>query len=334
MIPQPLAVVLGLATAVMLCGWLVQERKPNPHLAGLLWAACISFSALYYGVVAPGALMPRLLVAMMGGIGGFRLFMHILQRMLAVPPDARPRREGGSVRRLGLFVLTGLSVAAFSLPLYVAASNPDEQATAWTVLGAIVYLTGLSGETYADIQLVKFRDAPRHRGRVCRRGLWRTSRHPNHFFAFVRWCGYPLLAIGLPWPMWALTLIGPALAAFVGYLRAMASERRAEPALGEAYRVYQRTTSAFVPWPPQRDPGDAPPTASWYTPPSATTAAVSTKTSTRGTPLPGARITPMPSSRPLTGPTTPRPERPLSERDGAKKGNGNEARVAAGDVDT
>ena len=330
---QPLVVVLGLATVAMLCGWLVQERKPNPHLAGLLWAACISFSALYYGVVAPGALMPRLLVAMMGGIGGFRLFMHILQRMLAVPSDARPRSKGGSMRRLGAFVLTGVSVAAFSLPLYIAASNPSDQATTWTFLGAIVYLAGLSGETYADIQLAKFREAPRHRGRVCRRGLWRTSRHPNHFFAVVRWCSYPLLAIGLPRPMWALTLTGPVLAMFVGYLRAMASERRAEPVLGEAYRAYRRTTSAFVPWPPVRDAGEAPASASWYTPPPATGVGTAPKSAPRGTPLPGARITPMPSSRPLTGPTTPRPERPLSERDGARKSSGNGARIAAGDVD-
>jgi steroid 5-alpha reductase family enzyme len=316
--PQPVVVVLGFCTAVMLCGWLVQQRRRNAALADLLWAACISASALYYGVVAGGALLPRLLVAMMGGLGGFRLFMHLLQRMLIEPADSRhralrERAESNLAWMLAFFVSRAVSATLFSVALYVAASNPGDQATLWTLLAAGVYLVGLSGEAYSDIQLSQFRDQPRNRGRTCRRGLWRYSRHPNYFFAFVHWCSYALLAVGLPWPLWSLTLFAPALAAVMAFRRIPAVEAEALRSRGEDYRSYQETTSIFVPWLPTGWPNDAAAAAAWYTPPPPSRARDAV--SARATPLPGARITPNPSSRlPLDGPITPQPQRVLKQR--------------------
>ena len=314
---HPLVVVLGICTAVMLCGWLVQQRRRNPALADLLWAACISASALYCGLVADGAMLPRLLVAMMGGIGGFRLFMYLLQRMLAEPADSRYRALRERAREnmlwmLGFFVSRGLSATLFSVPLFIAASNPRDQATIWTMLAAGVYLVGLSGEAYADIQLAKFRNQPRNRGRTCRRGLWRYSRHPNYFFAFVHWCSYALLAVGMPRPLWSLTLIAPALTAGMAWRRMRAIEAEALRTRGEEYRVYQETTSALIPWLPKGWPRDAAIAAAWYSPPDARAASMP-----RATPLPGARITPSPASRlpaKPSGPTTPQPAIPLTER--------------------
>lgn len=314
---KPLLVTLGLSVAVMLAGWLVQQRRRNPALADLLWAGCISASALYYGLAASGALMPRLLVAMMGGIGGFRLFMHLLQRMLVEPMDARHQllRERFGERQLpmlGHFCAKGVSAALFSVPLYVAANNPEDQVSVWTVCAAAVYIVGLSGEAYADIQLAQFRDQPRHLGKTCRRGLWRYSRHPNYFYAFVHWCSYPLLAMGLPWPWWSLTLLAPAMTAAGWFVRVPVVEAQALRTRGDDYREYQRTTSMLMPWFPKGWPNERPESSSWYTPPPPSRTA---QASARGTPLPGARITPSPSSRsPLTGPTTPRPERPLESR--------------------
>jgi steroid 5-alpha reductase family enzyme len=331
MFANPVVVVLGFCTAVMLGGWLVAQRRRNPALADLLWALCLSASALYYGLVAEGAMLPRLLVAMMGGIGGFRLFMHLLQRMLVEPADARRRAlraPRNALRLLGVFVAKAFSAALFSIPFYVAASNPQDRATTWTLLAAAVYLIGLSGEAYADVQLSLFRDQPRNHGRTCRRGLWRYSRHPNYFFAFMHWCSYALLAVGLPWPIWSLTLIAPAATAAMAYRRIPAIEAEALRARGDGYRAYQKTTSVLFPFPPKGWPNDAEMFA-WYTPPAARERVNSGRHST---PIPGARITPSPASRlPPSmlpdGPVTPQPQRALSEREAATM-----PRLAAGEV--
>lgn len=308
---QPLLFVLGLSTAVMLCGLLVQRRMRNLALADLLWAGCISIAALYYGLVAGGAMLPRLLVAMMGGVWGFRLFMHLLQRMLAEQPDSRYRdlldRVGTHPLRLpGLFLSKAVSATLFSVPLYIAASNPHDLATRWTLLAAGVYIVGLSGEAYADMQLAKFRDQPRNVGRTCRRGLWRYSRHPNYFFALVHWFSYALLAVGVAGPQWSLTLLGALLTAIGAMRRIPAIEAQALKVRGDDYRDYQRTTNMFIPWLPKGWPNDAAATNAWYTPPPASRASPSP--TTRATPIPGARITPSPAARlagSLTGPVTP-----------------------------
>jgi steroid 5-alpha reductase family enzyme len=256
---------------------------------------------------------------MMGGVGGFRLFMHLLQRMLAESTDSRyhalrAHGERDSARMFGFFVSKAISATLFSLPLFVAANNPLEQASNWTLLAAAVYSLGLAGETYADIQLAQFREQPRHVGRTCRRGLWRYSRHPNYFFALVHWCSYALLAVGLPWPLWSLTLLGPVLTAAMAFRRIPVVEAHALDARGEDYLAYQRTTSVLVPWFPAGWPNEVSASASWYTPPPQSKA--QTAAGTRGTPLPGARITPSPASRlpALSGPTTPRPQRVLDQR--------------------
>ena len=330
--PEPLLVVLGFCTAVMLTGWLVERRKRNPAIADLLWAACISAAALYLGLVAGGSLLSRLLVAMMGGIGGFRLFMHLLQRMLVESSDARNRavREhanDSAARMFAFFVRKAISAALFAVPLYVAAENPRDQAVLWTWLAAAVYSVGLAGETYADIQLALFRDQPRNLAQTCRSGLWRYSRHPNYFFAFVHWCSYALLAVGLPWPVWSLSLIAPAATLLMTFRRIPAIEADALGRRGDGYRAYQQTTSAFVPFLPKGWPNDAQAFA-WYTPPPPRERVNSGRHST---PIPGARITPVPASRlqesMLKGPITPQPQRPLAERDSFGV-----PRVAAGEV--
>jgi len=323
MIAHPVVVVLGICTAVMLGGWLVARRLRTHALTDLLWAACISASALYYGLVAEGAMLSRLLVAMMGGIGGFRLFMHLLQRMLVEPADARERAlrsPRNALPMLGMFVAKGVSATLFSIPLYIAACNASDRATEWTLAAAAVYLIGLSGEAYADVQLSQFRDQPRNLARTCRRGLWRYSRHPNYFFAFVHWCSYALLAVGLPWPIWSLTLIAPAATAIMAWRRIPVIEAEALRTRGDGYRAYQKTTSVFVPFFPKGWPNDAE-TYAWYTPPPARERINSGRHST---PIPGARITPSPASRlppsmlaggPTSGPVTPQPQRSLADRE-------------------
>jgi steroid 5-alpha reductase family enzyme len=330
--PQPPVVVLGFCTAVMLAGWLVERRKRNPAIGDLLWAACISASALYLGLVAGGSMLSRLLVAMMGGIGGFRLFMHLLQRMLIESTDARSRilrerSQDNGARMFVFFIGKAVLAALFAVSLYVAAENPHDQATRWTWLAAAVYSVGLAGEAYADIQLATFRDQPRNLAHTCRSGLWRYSRHPNYFFAFVHWCSYALLAVGMPWPVWSLTLIAPAATALIAFRRIPAIEADALRARGDGYRAYQKTTSAFVPLLPKGWPNDAGMLA-WYTPPPPRERVNSGRHST---PIPGARITPSPASRlpgsVLEGPTTPQPQRTLAEREPLGV-----PRVAAGEV--
>ena len=138
----------------------------------------------------------------------------------------------------------------FAAPMLIAARN--QQPIGWTDLaGLLVWALALGGEMIADNQLSRFRHNPANKGKVCRDGLWRYSRHPNYFFEWVHWWGYVLIGWNAPYG-W-LTLLGPAVMLFFLFkiTGIPPTEKNALKSRGEAYRQYQRTTSVFVPWPPK-----------------------------------------------------------------------------------
>ena len=75
----------------MAATWWLQVRTRNAGFVDVVWAALMGASALLYGALGLGAATPRLLVAMLGGIWGFRLSLHLLSRVLHEAEDGRYR---------------------------------------------------------------------------------------------------------------------------------------------------------------------------------------------------------------------------------------------------
>jgi len=138
----------------------------------------------------------------------------------------------------------------FALPMLIA-SGSTQPLGIFDFLGIVIWITAIGGELIADRQLSRFRLDPHQRGAVCQRGLWRYSRHPNYFFEWLHWWAYVCLAVNAPWG-W-LTLFGPLLMLhfILNVTGIPPTEAQAMKSRGEAYRDYQRTTSAFFPWPPK-----------------------------------------------------------------------------------
>ena len=89
--------------------------------------------------------------------------------------------------------------------------------------------------------------------RICERGLWGWSRHPNYFFEWLGWLGWPLLAIGAGYPWGWLSLLAPA---WMYYLLVHISgvpplEEAMRKSRGEAYADYAARVNAFWPAPPR-----------------------------------------------------------------------------------
>ncbi|HEY0230294.1 MAG TPA: DUF1295 domain-containing protein [Dokdonella sp.] len=258
-----LAVWLG-ASLVMLGGWLQQRRTRNAGIVDVLWSACMAGAAVFYAACASGALLPRLLVAVLGGIWGCRLALHLWRRVSHEPEDGRYRylREhwnDDQQRFLLFFMAQGLLTALFSLPFWMAAHNPHAHWSVWMAGGVLVWLISLGGETIADRQLARFRADPAHRGQTCRSGLWRYSRHPNYFFEWLHWFAYVLLSIGSGAGWVAASLSGPALMLISLYwvTGIPFTEAQALRSRGADYRDYQRTTSPLIPWFPRTSAASA-----------------------------------------------------------------------------
>ena len=247
----------ALAMVVLFLGaWAVLLRTDNAGWVDVAWGFGLGVLAVLYAVLGPGWPLRRELVGILGGLWGLRLGLHLALRAAGSSEDARytslRRRWGGHIpfKFLGFFLFQGLLELALAWPFLVACLDPGPRLHGLAWAGAAVWAAALAGEALADAQLRRFK-AGSH-GPVCNTGLWRWSRHPNYFFQWLAWTGCCLLA--LPSPLGWTTVASPLLILFL-LLRVTgipATEAQALASRGDAYRQYQRTTSAFIPWPARR----------------------------------------------------------------------------------
>ncbi|HWA08146.1 MAG TPA: DUF1295 domain-containing protein [Opitutaceae bacterium] len=251
---------LGFLGAAFAGLYLVARRMDNYGIVDIAWSYAFGLLALCYALAAPGWAVRRALIATLALLWSLRLGTHLAVRVLRHHPveDGRYRQlrqdwaADFSRRMFGFFQLQAVSVVLLGAAFLVSCLNPSPQLHPLELAGAALWLLAISGESLADAQLAAFRRRAARGGQVCDVGLWRYSRHPNYFFEWLIWVAYFVFALASPWGWTAI--IGPAGILYL-LLRVTGIPMTEEQSLrsrGDAYRRYQQTTSAFVPWFPRR----------------------------------------------------------------------------------
>ena len=254
----PLLLVSGLALAAVLMAavFLVALRLRNFSIVDIAWSAVFTPLVLLYATLTRGYGPRRALIATMVTLWSLRLAGHLYARIAALHPEEegrylRLRQEwaGNLHPRFFLFFQAQAVLAALlSVPFLLACADRRPPLGPFEIAGAALFVVALAGEATADRQLAAFKADPRSRGRTCRAGLWRYSRHPNYFFEWLVWVAYFVFAVASPggW----VTVYAPLLMLFFLFrvTGIPMTEEQAVRSRGEDYRDYQRTTSAFVPW--------------------------------------------------------------------------------------
>ena len=262
-----LGVALAFVVVEMTATWLVARKLRNNGIVDVVWSAgfapiaVIYFAMAHYGWAADDSLLRCIVFTVMVVIWSLRLGAHLQARVAMHHPHedvryAKLREDWGAkvdAKMFWFFQLQGALQAVLSLPFLLVNLEADSGGRI-AVVGALgwigfgLWATGLLGESLADRQLARFRADPANKGQVCQTGLWNYSRHPNYFFEWVVWVGYAVFALGSPWG-W-LGLIAPALMLhfLLNVTGIPMTEALSIKSKGDAYRAYQRTTNAFVPW--------------------------------------------------------------------------------------
>jgi steroid 5-alpha reductase family enzyme len=247
-----------LLSFIMAGGWAVQRATGNSGWVDVVWSFGLGIAGLVLALV-PGPITGRqILVAVMIAAWSLRLGLHIAQRSMSGPEDARYaalRQEWGANFQVRLFLFLQIQAAAaalLGLSIMLAAHNPAPFPRVLDFCGIAILIIAVAGEGIADEQLRRFKKNPVNKGRVCDAGLWAWSRHPNYFFEWFGWIAYALIAIG-DWGWGWVALSGPA---FMYWLLVHVSgipllEQQMLKSRGDAFRAYQRRVSAFFPLPPK-----------------------------------------------------------------------------------
>lgn len=238
--------------------WVIQLRTRNAAIVDTVWSASFPLLAvIYFGLIDFGGAR-QLLVLGAVSIWGLRLAIHLYLRTIGHPEDVRYtalRKEWGdkqNILMLRFFYVQAILALLLSLPFALMMVNTTSEPGVFEIIGIAICLIAVAGESAADAQLRKFKSDPANKGKICDRGLWYYSRHPNYFFEWLVWVGFFVMALGSPWG--AISIVCPLIMLF--FLTKVTgityTEREMLKSRGQAFAEYQKTTSSFVPLPKRK----------------------------------------------------------------------------------
>jgi steroid 5-alpha reductase family enzyme len=233
-----LALNAGVSAACFLGLWLIGLKLKDVSFIDSWWGLGIGLLGLLAFVEAGGR---NWVLLALTEAWALRLGAYLLWRWRRNGPDPRyGRLLAGKSFALGsllyVFALQFVLQFVVSLPVQLgqwSAPNP---------IGVPLALFGIAFEALADLQLVRFKSDPANAGKVMDCGLWRCSRHPNHFGDACAWWGLFLVS-GAWWTLPAPLLMTYLLARWSGVPTVEGRMRRKPD-----YAAYAARTPRFVPW--------------------------------------------------------------------------------------
>jgi len=255
--------ILGLtgwawAAVLMFFLFLYERAVRDASIVDVGWSGSIGLLIVYYALFSEAPLARVLLISTMGAVWSVRLTIYLFfNRIHGKEEDGRYRNlrnkwgDRAGVFFFLFFQAQALLAVLFSFPFLFILTDTSPALAIFEWIAIPVWAIAILGETIADWQLAKFRSDPSNKGKVCRIGLWRYSRHPNYFFEWLHWWTYALIGIGHWWG-WVNLLVLLVMTFFLFKMTGIpATEEQVLRSRGEAYKRYQETTNRFFPWFPR-----------------------------------------------------------------------------------
>lgn len=249
-------VCLVILIAYMTIVWTIARTIRNNSIVDVAWAYNFLIIAAIIYLMADGNETRKQIICGLAALWSLRLGTY-----LAIRVGGHIREEEGRYKQLReewghnlhfkfflFFQMQGLSNVFLAIPWVIIALNPAPEISILEYIGAGLWLLSIIGEGLSDLQLALFKKDPANKGKVCERGLWNYSRHPNYFFQLMIWISVLILAISSPYGY--IAIICPLA---IGYLIFKVTgipmtEEQSLRSKGDVYRRYQKTTSVFIPW--------------------------------------------------------------------------------------
>lgn len=248
------ATATGILFVVFTGVWLIQLKTKNAAIIDPVWSLSFPLLAVVYFGFSQFTVAQQVLLVMVV-IWGLRLGIHLLVRVLKEEHEdvryAALRKEWGrnqNVFMLRFYYYQAILALVLSVPFALVMTQGHDGFSLFEIAGVSIWAIAVCGESLADAQLKSFKSDRKNKGKVCEKGLWYYSRHPNYFFEWLIWVSFFVFALG--YPLGFITVICPLLMLYF-LLKVTGipyTEIQSVRSKGQAYIEYQKTTSAFVPW--------------------------------------------------------------------------------------
>lgn len=245
---------------VMILVWIWAYRIKNAGVVDIFWAFNFLVIAAVIWLLADGFETRKNIVCILAAIWSLRLGIYLMIRVgshldIEEGRYKQLRDEWAPNSNLKFFVffqMQALSNVFLAIPFFIIALNPAPQISIIEYIGAGMWLLSIIGEGLSDWQLKQFKKDPANKGKVCESGFWNYSRHPNYFFQLMIWIS--VLIFSLPSPHGWISVICPMVIGLLIFkvTGIPMTEEQSLRSKGELYKIYQRTTSVFIPLPKRK----------------------------------------------------------------------------------
>lgn len=246
--------------------FIIAQVKNNNGLADVAWGlgfVVVAVTSLIYSVIQNQTIyVTQIVVSTLVFIWGLRLFFYLGIRNWNKPEDFRyvnmKKKWKTNLRFKAffyVFMLQMFFLMIVSAPIVLTnyfIDSIDVYGYILLVLGTITWIVGFIFEAVGDAQLKKFVKTRTDRTKIMQTGLWKYTRHPNYFGEALMWWGIFIVSLSLLNPYLLIGIVGPS---FIHYLLYFVSgvpllERKYKD--NEAYQLYAKKTSKFIPLPPKK----------------------------------------------------------------------------------
>ncbi len=238
---------------LFLLTWMLSVKLNNYSFVDVTWALSFAPVSLLYGLSGSGWQPRRLAITALIALWSLRLGIYLWRRVASHHPKEdvryavlREKWKANPPRAfLWFFLAQAVLVWLLMLPAHLITQQTSTTFHLLEYIGLAIWLIALLGEGIADAQLATFKRTSKG---ICQVGLWHYSRHPNYFFQSLLWWGLFLMALPAEWG-WTAIIAPIAMLHFLLNVTGIPlTEKLSIEKRGDAFRDYQRTTSAFVPW--------------------------------------------------------------------------------------
>jgi steroid 5-alpha reductase family enzyme len=247
----------AIVSLIMILVFLWGLKIKNNGVVDVFWAFNFLVIAAVIWLLADGNTDRKNLACGLAALWSIRLGIYLSIRVLGHLKEEEGRYkqlrlEWNNTKFFFFFQMQAMSNVFLCIPFFVIALNKSEHISILEYIGAALWLLSIIGEGISDWQLQHFKKDPANKGKVCEYGFWNYSRHPNYFFQLMIWISVLIFAVSSPYG-WLAVLCPLSIGYLIFKVTGIPmTEEQAIRSKGEAYKEYQRTTSAFIPLPKKK----------------------------------------------------------------------------------